>query len=349
MTVTAILKGRTDKLGRVPIQLVIYEKGKRSFKPTHLKVRPSDWNGRVKASHPYADSFNKEIRNKIYEVENNIAPEFPDHDFKSYVIDCLNEWDKTKKDSTIRQLTAELSKFTKFKSGLKLSQITPDLLRKYEGYCFSLGNSQSTVWKSMKFLKLILNKAVKERVIKDTPFLFYKAPKYQEGKRTFLTRDEISVIEEKASTMVPELKFVATWFLISCFTGLRIGDIQVFDKKKIKNGRLILYTSKTGEAVSIKLNDKVTDLLKSINYERMNYTQVHYNRLLRIVGQYCDIEEHLTSHVARHSFAMLCADAGLSMEVTGRLLGHSNLKTTATYYKLTNTRIDAELERVFKF
>lgn len=347
MTVSAILKGRKDQLGRQTIFIRIADGNKRTFKSTKLKVLPADWNGKVKTSHPYSESLNLKIRQAIYNIENNVNPEHSDADFKEYVVSCLNEWDKTKKYSTIRQLTAELSKFSKFKPGTKLSQITPDLLKKYEAHCFGLGNSQSTVWKSMKFLKLITNKAVKERVIKDSPFLFYKAPRYQEAKRTFLSRDEINTIEEKIPSMVYELKFVATWFLICCYTGLRISDIQVFDKKRIKDGRLILYTTKTGEPVSIKLNEKVSDLLKSIKYERMKYTQIHYNRLLRIVGQFCDIEEHLTSHVARHSFAMLCADAGLSMEVTGRLLGHSSLKTTATYFKLTNPRVDSELEKIF--
>lgn len=117
-------------------------------------------------------------------------------------------------------------------------------------------------------------------------------------------------------------------------------------KRDIKAGRIVIYTTKTNEPVSMPFSPKLKALFESIDYKPLHYHNVHYNRLLKAVAALSGIDENISSHVSRHTFAVMCAGAGISIEVTGKLLGHSSIKTTAIYYKITNTRIDEEMKKL---
>jgi site-specific recombinase XerD len=78
----------------------------------------------------------------------------------------------------------------------------------------------------------------------------------------------------------------------------------------------------------------------------MHYTGEQYNRLLKLVAMGSGIDKVISSHTGRHTAAMTFANAGISQEVTSKILGHSDLRSTKTYYKITNTRIDLELKKL---
>ena len=63
------------------------------------------------------------------------------------------------------------------------------------------------------------------------------------------------------------------------------------------------------------------------------------NENLKGLGKLAGIKKKLTSHVARHSFAVRCAELGISIETTAQLVGVA-VKTFLIYYKVTNRKID---------
>lgn len=348
MIVSATLKGHTDSNGCRTIYIRTSDGKKRKFLATKMRVQPKDWDAvkkRVKSSHPNATRFNAAIQLRITETMNGEL-NAPVPLFSEYAVSCLNEWDKSKQGSTLRQLTSKIDKFKSFKD-VRLSEITSKVLTAYVDHCYKLGNKPNTVWSSLKVVRVIINKAYKERIIKENPFHFFKMPQYRDPVKNFLTKSQVDAIEKFARDTSKEYRIAAGWFLISCYTGLRFGDQIKFDKKQIKDGRLIMYTSKTGQPVSIKLNEKLKSLFDLVDYKPMPFTNEHYNRILKAVGAYCEIEERLTVHMARHTFGTLCASAGISQEVTAKLMGHSSIRTTSIYYKLTSDRIDSEVERIF--
>ena len=56
-----------------------------------------------------------------------------------------------------------------------------------------------------------------------------------------------------------------------------------------------------------------------------------YNKELKQIARKCDIEESLTSYVARHSFAMSARMSSVPIEVISQMLGHKDTKTTLIY------------------
>lgn len=342
MTISATLKGPKDNTGRRKIYIRINDGKVRKFHATQMKIEPANWKGKVIG--PLAKDYNAKIKSLIIQYETGGMSSIPVR-FTDYVTKCLNEWDRIKKYETIRQITSEMNKFKRFSNPL-LSSISPQMLYRYKEYCYGLGNKGNSVWKSFKFLRLVLRKVHREKVINSNPFDLFEMPKYRDPKKIYLSKDQVEKINLKCQE-VKELSLAGTWFVIACYTGLRFGDLVAFNKSKIKNGRLIVYTAKTGEVVSMPLNEKLKGLFERVDYKPLPYTNTHYNRLLKAVGAYCEIDEVLTSHVARHTCATMLASAGVSIEVTAKILGHESIKSTAIYYKITGDRIDKEFAKLF--
>ena len=62
--------------------------------------------------------------------------------------------------------------------------------------------------------------------------------------------------------------------------------------------------------------------------------------MLKVAAQYAKINKRITTHVARHTFAVFALNNGVSMEVVAKMLGHSNIKTTQIYAKVLNREVE---------
>jgi site-specific recombinase XerD len=352
MTITAILKGRKDKDGRLTVTLRMQNGADvRKFKAMPLRIHPDNFKNGTVINHPQAVALNKKIAQWIREAELSFAlkplNKFPDADFKQYGYECLRQWDKAKKPSTLTQIKGEVDRFVKFAGDLKLSRVTIGVLNEYKTHILKT-RTTNTAWKTFKCLKVIINKAVKEKVIEENPFDMFENVKYQNPKKEWLNRDEIERINEYVQrTDTPKrIAFIGNWFLIGCYTGLRYSDMNNFNAKHhIKNGRLTLYTTKTNEVVSLPLAD-IKYLFDRVGNKPLDVTNQKYNEYLKVLAQAVDLPA-ISGHWSRHSFAVMCASAGLSPEVTAKLMGITNLRTVAVYYKITTNRTDEEYKKLF--
>jgi hypothetical protein len=220
MKVSAILKGKKDKYGRQKIYIRVNDKEKRIYNPTSLRATSLD-----KLQKHEKDA----IKLLVLKYETGYSrPNVAPIKFSLYVIGCIRDWANSKKESTRRQLLGELSKFVKFKDPL-ISKITHETLQEYLSYCYKLGNTTNTAWKSFKFLQTILSKALKEKVIEEDPFLLFEKPKYKDPPRKYLTKSQVLEIEKDLPIKGKDVQFAGYWFLISCYTGLRFSDLQSFN------------------------------------------------------------------------------------------------------------------------
>ena len=67
-------------------------------------------------------------------------------------------------------------------------------------------------------------------------------------------------------------------------------------------------------------------------------------RVLRHWVKRAGIDKHITWHCARHTFATtITLSQGMPIETVSRLLGHTNIKTTQIYAKITNEKISRDM------
>ena len=67
------------------------------------------------------------------------------------------------------------------------------------------------------------------------------------------------------------------------------------------------------------------------------------NENLQHLAARCGIGKHLTFHVGRHTFATLALNRGMPVETLSRILGHTNIRTTQIYAKITDRKVSADM------
>jgi site-specific recombinase XerD len=124
----------------------------------------------------------------------------------------------------------------------------------------------------------------------------------------------------------------------------RYTDIKNLHWENIQNGFLVLNQHKTGEALSNPIPERALFLLPEdrggfVFKVPANRT---YNRFIKVIMESAGITKKITGHCARHTLATLMLSAGVQLEVTSKLLGHSSSRTTAIYAKiLDESKIEA--------
>lgn len=69
------------------------------------------------------------------------------------------------------------------------------------------------------------------------------------------------------------------------------------------------------------------------------------NAYLKEIGDLCGIEKNLTFHLARHTFATTITLAkGVPIETVSKMLGHTNIKTTQIYARITDSKIGNDMQ-----
>ncbi len=56
----------------------------------------------------------------------------------------------------------------------------------------------------------------------------------------------------------------------------------------------------------------------------------------------------MSSHQSRHTFGTLMVSAGVPMESISKMMGHTNIRTTQGYAKVTDDKISEDMDRLIK-
>lgn len=68
------------------------------------------------------------------------------------------------------------------------------------------------------------------------------------------------------------------------------------------------------------------------------------NQYLKDVAKACGIEKNITFHMARHTFATtVTLSHGVPIESVSKMLGHTQIKTTQIYARITNEKISRDM------
>jgi integrase/recombinase XerD len=349
MKVTAILKGMVDSNGHQPIQIRISHQGKQSFRPTGIKVTPSQFeNGRVK-KHPKASDYNKIIETKIIQLQAEALTGMEKKNKRINFFDFIEAKRRilTRHDSTGGQYQSQINKLREFQSVIFLHDLNHDFFNRYKAFLKDRGNEGNTIWNAFKFLRNFVKRAYNDSLIDKYPFINYEFPKYKAKGKIYLSDEDILKVEAFARVCPDTLKDAAVWFLIGCNTGLRMADMEAFNKREnIIGGRLIVATKKTGEMVGMPVEGKLKEYFEMVNYKPIPFDRQIFSKLIKVVAKSVGIEKKVHPHLFRHSFAMKLANSGVSQEVAAKLLGHRDMRATQTYYRISNKRIDDEMKKL---
>ncbi len=282
------------------------------------------------------------------------------HDFYNF---CKNEIEKSElSPQTRKTYLTQLTKLQKFSPSLAIEDINLDFLQRYQTYMqFTLGNNTNTISKTFRFLRNMLNRAKRYGIIKENPLNQIKIKETQ-GNRQYLTKEEIYRLKHYyTNTTNLRHKKVLRYFLFNCYVGLRYTDLK---NLKWKHLQTIEIDGKTHIYVQIQMHKTRRDVIIPVPEPALEflperpqldelpvfrvYTNQVTNRYLKEIAQATGINKTLTTHVTRHTFATLAIDAGIPIEVVSELLGHTQIKTTQIYAKISLSKKFKEVEKLSK-
>lgn len=249
-------------------------------------------------------------------------------ELKEYALKCVERHE----NKHTRQDMMSLVKLIPEK-GIKLASIDRSrFIDIYKMVTQNVANNTKIV--RYTWLKSFLNQAKKEGLIRDVPDLSGIAPKREEGKREFLTFEEL---QRFAAVDLPGTQVYRDTFLFSCFTGLRHSDVNNLKWSDIEGDVIVLKQIKTNDLVRIPLSPNAKSVMPQNNGGKFVFPRRTVQSFAKWLPRICrkaGIEKNITFHCARHTFATLSISFGAEFYTVSKVLGHASTKTTEIYVKL---------------
>lgn len=141
---------------------------------------------------------------------------------------------------------------------------------------------------------------------------------------------------EQYEPHLKSLERVKDRFLFQCYTGLSYADLMVFKPSKHVIEDEIYYIDmnrlKNDSAFQVPVLREAMLLIDKYPNGFPRISNSGYNAKLKELANYAKIDVHLTTHIGRKTFGMYMLENGISMEAVSKMLGHSSIKITETYY-----------------
>lgn len=237
---------------------------------------------------------------------------------------------------------------------LSLKEVyTYDFLSAYQAALFNANYAYNTVYFYISNLRTLYHNAVRQAKLKYTPDLFgglVTAP--IPTKKRALETDTLAILLTADLSDNPGLAHSRDYFVLSfLLQGISYVDLAHLKKSDMVDDHIVYRRRKTKGMVTVSvlpearaLIDRYADEVKDSIYllpildplhtdTRTSYKNAlrMQNRHLEALGNRLGIAEHLTTHVARHSWATIGHYNDVSTAMISQGMGHHSEGVTRTY------------------
>jgi integrase/recombinase XerD len=268
--------------------------------------------------------------------------------------------------STVNHLKGFLEEAKKLR--MKIGEVDLNFIKEFDDYLVTRsmkdgegrrGLKKNSANKYHVNLKTLLFKAVDRKMLEKNPYKEFKF-KSEHGRLTYLTSNELANLENHDLGNNDSLQRVRDIFLFSVYTGLRHSDATNLREPNIElvgSDYWIVYTQqKTGDQNQIPMLKKAVEIYDKYEEERKKtgfvlprLSHQKLNVFLKTIATLVGIKKPLSHHVARHTAATtIFMQNGISLETTGKLLGHRSIRSTQIYAKVTNMMLKEAAKKLNK-
>lgn len=360
-----LILDRANQKGQCPVKIFIQCKYGRTKKSTGIMIKPEHWiDGKgVQKRESLYRQFNQAIENQINDIKRKILEhDLAGHELSITVIKALIHEQKVYfsiveygekliedlrgkfSEGTLTTYQTEINRLKAFAgASIGFNDINPQWLRKYETCLREQKLANNSIDKSWKVLKKFFNMARKDKLTNNYPFAQYDNPKYKQTDRTHLTFEEVQSIEGILKKPIAKSLIVTVnYFLLGCYTGIRFGDWTKFNyDSNVQGSRFIIRATKNGSLISLLIHPLLRTVLERLKNLPHAYAEATTNEHLKTIAQIAGIKKKVTTHVARHSFAVRCLELKITEEALAELMGIT-VRIVKHYSKITGTKIDEE-------
>ena len=264
-----------------------------------------------------------------------------------------------------RQTRARLQQLIRAKhnaSDLTFSQLTENFIKQFEQFVTGeVGLKQSTCYNMIVLIKKVCKLAYREGAADTLLFDNVHVDKGDSRLPKALDREALDKLKALCfDGWEIDLETARDVFLFACYTGAAYCDLMALNPEHlIRDDEGVLWLKfnrqKTGVLCRVKLLPEVLRLMNRLSDERRNTLLPHidyltYQSHLKVLRLRAGIALPITSHTARHTFATLITlEQGVPIETVSKMLGHSTVRMTERYAKVTPQKLFEEFDRLIAF
>lgn len=258
-------------------------------------------------------------------------------------------------------------------------EISPSDIMDFQSYCLNKAKLSLCTYSTLfSILKNSFNKLLRDEKITKSPTAFLKYNKGMEKEKELFTQDEIERLfhEAKEYDLITSYhkpcKMMHAFLLCAMNTGMRRGEICALRWQDIDIEKMIITVKHSITIVSNK-GGKPLEYLNSTKNKKIREVPINenlLNELLKLKNKYnspfvfpdyrdnkrfvsprsihnayrclqrkANVKKSL--HCFRHLFISKALEAGISLRLVQKIVGHSNLSTTQRYWKPDISKFDA--------
>ncbi|GIP02242.1 MULTISPECIES: site-specific tyrosine recombinase [Bacillales] len=256
--------------------------------------------------------------------------------------------------STIASYRADLQGFLAFAAEREVThprEVNRTLLGLYVGRLRQQGKAASSLLRCTASLRSFFQYLVRQAVIVQDPTQLLDNPKPERKPPKSLTVEQVDKLLSAPDSGTPqgardkamlELLY-ASGIKVSELVNLSIHDIHLemrFLRCAVSGGkeRILPITPIAAESVAFYVRDMRDKLMRDAGEDALflnslgtRLTRQGFWKIIKKYGKLADIDEDITPHTLRHSFAMHLLGNGADLRSVQEMLGHSALSTTGMY------------------
>lgn len=261
----------------------------------------------------------------------------------------LTPRNKRYEPKTLKGLRHTVRILTKFDPTLTQSSVTISTYTRFiewgtrEKYSINYIGTQIKNWKT-------LGKAVGGSNVYDSPAFKILT---EETQDIYLDETELTALWNVA--LNNRMSVVRDWFILDCYTGLRISDLMNLSKRNLSKGFITIANEKTDDKVVIPVHQRVKEILKRWKGFPPKVSDQEMNRIIKKVAEKARINkrvlftitkggkrvdhylkkwELVSNHTARRSFITNLRKSGVPDSIVMKLAGIRSNVTLQRYDKI---------------
>lgn len=223
----------------------------------------------------------------------------------------------------------------------------------------------------MRCIRAIYNLALDNDLTENYPFRKFKIKQEQTRKRA-LTIDQLRELRDwEFAENDWRIEYRDIFMLIFYLIGINSVDLFSAKGSQVVNGRLEYRRAKTHKLYSVKIEPEAAKILekyKGVNYliapgdryaSHTNYL-AHLNDGIKAIGRKEGKRgeiigngpfAEISTYWARHTWATIAYEIGISVDIIGQALGHSNdnHSTTMIYIQTDRSKVDKANRKVIDY
>lgn len=288
------------------------------------------------------------------------------------IIDFIKYLEQEKKTSknTVEAYKRDIAAFESFLAERGILGLSDASNADVAAYMMELkdgGKSKATMNRKLSSIRAFYRYLLKNGAVKINPTEDIKSPRVERKELEFLTIEEVETLLEAPDNSIKGLRDRAMLEVLYA-TGIRVSEIIELKMQDVNlrmgfitcsgehgRARIVPMGVMARKALDEYILNSRKALLKEkedtpetplfLNYMGESFSRQGFWKVLKQYGKMVALEEKITPHILRTSFAVHMVQNGADLKSLQELMGHEDIMATQIYLSATKNRIKDVYDR----